>query len=122
MHVLMQKYFLINVQQWKKKFTEQEQKDLQLAASLRGILFCQNCRSCVPSCPNNIAIPNLMRAYMYAQGYGNFIQARTTIAELPADKGLDVCRECSGCQASCRRGIDIGSRVESLIADGLYWG
>jgi hypothetical protein len=100
----------------------QEYRDLQVAASLRGILFCQNCRSCVSTCPNNIAIPNLMRAYMYAQGYGNFIQARTTIAELPANKGLDVCRECSGCQASCRRGIDIGSRVNSLIADGLHWG
>jgi succinate dehydrogenase/fumarate reductase-like Fe-S protein len=59
---------------------------------------------------------------MYAQGYGNFIQARATIAELPDNKGLDVCRECSDCQASCRRGIDIGSRVSSMIADGLHWG
>jgi hypothetical protein len=46
--------------------TKQEQKDLQLAASMRGTLFCQNCRSCVPTCPNNVAVPNLMRAYMYA--------------------------------------------------------
>jgi predicted aldo/keto reductase-like oxidoreductase len=102
--------------------TGQEQRDLEDAASLRGLLFCQNCRSCVSTCPENIAIPNLMRAYMYAQGYGNFIQARATIAELPDNKGLDVCRECSDCQASCRRGIDIGSRVSSMIADGLHWG
>ena len=102
--------------------TRQDQRDLQMAASMRGTLFCQNCRSCVPTCPNNVAIPNLMRAYMYAQGYGNFIQARTTIAELPEKKGLNVCRECSNCSASCRRGIDIGSRVNSLIAEGLYLG
>lgn len=102
--------------------TGQDQRDLQMAASMRGTLFCQNCRSCVPTCPNNVAIPNLMRAYMYAQGYGNFIQARTTIAELPEKKGLNVCRECSNCSASCRRGIDIGSRVNSLIAEGLYLG
>ncbi len=102
--------------------TEPELKDLQLAASLRGTLFCQNCRACVPTCPNNVAVPNLMRAYMYAAGYGNYIQARATIAELPGNKGLDVCRKCSNCQASCRRGIDIGSRVNSLIAEGLYWG
>jgi predicted aldo/keto reductase-like oxidoreductase len=100
----------------------QEQRDLQVAASMRGTLFCQNCRACVPTCPNNVAVPNLMRAYMYAAGYGNYIQARTTIAELPEKKGLNVCRECSGCSASCRRGIDIGSRVKSLIAEGLYWG
>jgi len=102
--------------------TGQDQRDLQMAASMRGTLFCQNCRSCVPTCPNNVAIPNLMRAYMYAQGYGNFIQARTTIAELPEKKGLNVCRECSNCSASCRRGINIGSRVNSLIAEGLYLG
>jgi predicted aldo/keto reductase-like oxidoreductase len=102
--------------------TKQEQRNLQLAASLRGTLFCQNCRSCVPTCPNNVAVPNLMRAYMYAAGYGNYIQARTTIAELPEKKGLNVCRECSACSASCRRGIDIGSRVNSLIANGLHLG
>jgi len=63
-----------------------------------------------------------MRAYMYAAGYGNYIQARTTIAELPEKKGLNVCRECSSCQVSCRRGIDIGSRVNFLIAESLYLG
>jgi predicted aldo/keto reductase-like oxidoreductase len=102
--------------------TEQEQSDLQQAASLRGTLFCQNCRACVPTCPKNVAIPNLMRAYMYAAGYGNFVHARTTIAGLPANKGLDVCRKCSICQASCRRDIDIGARVKSLIAEGLHRG
>jgi predicted aldo/keto reductase-like oxidoreductase len=102
--------------------TEQELNDLQMAASMRGLLFCQGCRSCVPTCPNNIDIPKLMRAYMYAKGYGNFAQARTTIAELPGKRGLDVCRECSGCSASCRRGADIGSRINSLISEGLSWG
>ncbi|MEE8604139.1 MAG: aldo/keto reductase [Candidatus Aminicenantaceae bacterium] len=102
--------------------TKQELRDLQIAASMRGTLFCQNCRSCVPTCPNNVAVPSLMRAYMYAAGYGNFVQARTTIAELPEKKGLNVCRECSVCSASCRRGIDIGSRVKSLIAERLHMG
>jgi predicted aldo/keto reductase-like oxidoreductase len=102
--------------------TEQEQRDLQLAASMRGTLFCQNCRSCVPTCANNVAVPDLMRAYMYSAGYGNYIQARITIAELPEKKGLNVCHECSACSASCRRGIDIGSRVNSLITDGLHLG
>jgi predicted aldo/keto reductase-like oxidoreductase len=102
--------------------TRQEQKDLQMAAEMRGTLFCQNCRSCVPTCSSKIEIPKLMRAYMYAVGYGNHIQARTTIAELSEKKDLNVCRNCSGCSASCRRGIDISSRVNSLIAEGLNSG
>ena len=102
--------------------TEQEQSDLQQAASLGGTLFCQNCLACVATCPFNVAVPSLMRAYMYAVGYGNFVQARTTIAELPDKKGLNVCRECPSCQATCRRDIDIGARVKSLIAEGLHLG
>lgn len=102
--------------------TEKEQRDLQLAASMRGTLYCQNCRSCVPTCPRDVEIPKLMRSYMYAKGYGNYVQARSTVAELPVKQGLDVCRGCSLCIASCRRDINIGSRVKSLIAEGLYLG
>jgi len=102
--------------------TEKEQRDLQMAAAMRGTLYCMNCRSCVPTCPQGVEIPKLMRSYMYAKGYGNYIQAGTTIAELPEKQGLDVCRECSQCTASCRRDINIGSRVKSLIAEGLYLG
>jgi predicted aldo/keto reductase-like oxidoreductase len=102
--------------------TEQENSDLQHAASLRGTLYCQNCRACLVTCPNNVVVPDLMRAYMYAAGYGNYVQARTTIAELPEENGLNVCRECSSCQASCRRDIDIASRVRSLTAEGLHSG
>jgi predicted aldo/keto reductase-like oxidoreductase len=102
--------------------TEQEKSDLQHAATLRDTLFCQNCRECLATCPKKVAVPDLMRAYMYAAGYGNYVQARTTIAELPDKKGLNVCRECSSCHASCRRDIDVGSRVKSLIAEGLHLG
>ncbi len=102
--------------------TEQEARDLQIASAMRGILFCQNCRDCVPTCSKSVAVPNLMRAYMYARGYGNHIEARTTISLLPKNKGLDACRECAECRASCRNGIDIGTRIDSLIAEGLHWG
>lgn len=102
--------------------TEKEQRDLQMAAAMKGTLYCMNCRSCVPTCPNSVEIPKLMRSYMYAAGYGNYIQARMTIAELPAKQGLDVCRDCSVCTAFCRRDINIGSRVKSMIAEGLHQG
>jgi predicted aldo/keto reductase-like oxidoreductase len=102
--------------------TEDEQRDLQVAASMRGTLYCQNCRSCVPTCPHGVEVPKLMRSFMYAKGYGNYVQARTTIAELPENRGLNVCRECSPCAASCRRDINIGSRIKSLIAEDLHLG
>jgi predicted aldo/keto reductase-like oxidoreductase len=101
--------------------TQAERSHLEWAAQMRGKLYCQNCRSCIPTCPNGVEIPNLMRAYMYASAYGNIIQARTTATEIPEDRGLNVCRDCSSCSASCRTGINIHSRLQSLIADELYF-
>ncbi len=100
--------------------TSAERSHLDRAAEARGKMYCQNCRSCVPTCPHGVEIPNLMRAFMYANAYGNIIQAKTTVSALPEKRGLNVCRNCDPCSAICRTGIDIRSRLHSLIADELY--
>ena len=86
----------------------------ELASMITGPMYCQGCGTCLPSCPAGVDVPNLMRAYMYAEGYGNAIEASDTLAALPAARGLDVCESCPACTASCTRGIDIGSRVAGL--------
>jgi predicted aldo/keto reductase-like oxidoreductase len=99
-----------------------ERRELQMASNLRGKLYCQNCRSCVPTCPSRVEVPKLMRAYMYAKGYGNYVQAGMTASELPRKRGLEACQNCSSCTASCPNGINIGSRVNMLIDEQLYLG
>ncbi len=94
--------------------SDEEKRDLRLASTVRGPFYCQNCRACISSCPRRVEIPDLMRAYMYAEAYGNLIQAEVTAAELPVERGLDVCRGCASCSASCRRGIEIRERVRAL--------
>lgn len=101
--------------------TEQEEQDLHLSAVGSGRLYCQSCRSCVPHCPHQVGIPNLMRAYMYAKGYGNLTQAEITLDELPHERGLAVCRSCGNCSASCRFGIPIGRRVQSLLRQNHFF-
>jgi len=98
------------------KLSDQERRDLEISAMLKGPLYCQNCRKCIPSCPHSVRIPTLMRAFMYQEGYGNPCQAQMTVADLPADRGLEVCRDCSTCTASCPKGIDIHGRLRSLMA------
>jgi len=102
--------------------SEGEKRELQLASKLKGTLYCQNCRSCISTCSHRVEIPTLMRAYMYAQGYGNLFQASITTAGLPQKSGLNVCRDCSSCTAICRNGININSRLKSLLAEKLYQG
>lgn len=102
--------------------SSQEKADIIAAQAMNGILYCQNCRSCIPTCPKSVEIPHLIRAYMYADGYGNPYQARNTIAELPDKEGLDVCRSCTSCTAVCANGIDISARVDFLIKSKYYLG
>ena len=99
--------------------TPVESRDLQLASLLPGKLFCQNCRSCVPSCPHAVEVPTLIRAYMYAMGYGNRYQAEDVLIRLPREQGLDVCRSCGTCVAACRHGINVNGRVRTLLTGGL---
>ena len=92
----------------------EEQRDLQITSLVSGRLYCQNCRSCIPGCPQRVEIPNLMRAFMYARGYRNLDQARSTVEELPARRGLEACRGCDACTAACPHGIDIRYRIKDL--------
>ncbi len=100
--------------------SKSEQQYLAKAANLRGKLFCQSCRSCVATCPQRVEIPDLMRSFMYVKGYGNYIQARDTIAEIPGKHGLNACADCSTCTASCRTGINISSRINTLVQEKLH--
>jgi predicted aldo/keto reductase-like oxidoreductase len=96
--------------------SDEEKRDLRISSMLRGPLYCQQCRSCIPSCLQKVEIPTLMRAYMYAEGYGNLIQAELTVDELPSERSLNACRDCARCTASCRHGINIGKRLDFLMA------
>lgn len=97
--------------------SDEEKRDLKISSLLRGILYCQQCRACIPSCPQKVEIPTLMRACMYLEGYGNLVQAGLTVAELPEERGLKACLVCDACTASCRNGINIGERLNLLMSD-----
>ena len=99
--------------------TAREETAVFQASRIQDPLHCQNCRSCISSCPNGVEIPSLMRAYMYAEGYGNLLQAEMTAEVLPEAQGLKACAECSTCTASCKYGIKIYDRLQSLFAQGL---
>jgi predicted aldo/keto reductase-like oxidoreductase len=101
------------------ELSEAEERELKLASLLPGTYFCQSCRECVSTCPERVEIPSLMRAYMYAEAYGNTIQAEETIATVPEERGLRVCADCSSCQARCSRDLPIGDRVRELA--GARW-
>lgn len=96
-----------------------EERELLGSAQMQHGAYCQNCRLCTSTCPQGVEIPVLMRAYMYAEVYGNLIQAGTTLDELPEDRSLRACGDCGRCAAVCANGIKIESRLRRLISQGL---
>lgn len=92
-----------------------EEKEFLADKGLKASLeFCQQCGECVPSCPHRVDIPTLMRTHMYALQYGNRYEARATLAGIPEGKGLDVCRACATCRASCAHTVNIPRKIHEL--------
>jgi uncharacterized protein len=94
------------------EITEQEKLDLQGDGSTTG-LMCLGCEQCVPQCPNNVPVPDLMRAYMYAYGYSNPAMAREVIADLSVDQ--TACAKCTTCNVECRIGFDIQAKAKDIL-------
>jgi aryl-alcohol dehydrogenase-like predicted oxidoreductase len=92
--------------------TPEEIKELKLETKTApNGLYCQQCGECTSQCPENLDIPTLMRSYMYAYGYKNLFEARSTLM----DAGLPVlpCSSpsCSTCAVNCTMGFDVKEKI-----------
>lgn len=107
------------------KMSGQELKDLDLAGlNLKNGIYCQQCKKCIPQCPNKLDIPTIMRSYMYAYGYKNTAQAWHTMAAV--DIQDNPCGKCTSCNINCTAGFDIKnkildiSRLKDVPADFIH--
>lgn len=92
-------------------FTEEERKAL-VQGEAQGGLYCNGCERCVAGCPKHLPIPELMRAYMYAYGYGSPALGR----ELVAINGVqpNPCADCRTCTASCIKGFNLREKIADV--------
>lgn len=97
-------------------YTEDEKRFLGDKAFVAEAEFCRQCGQCREDCPKRAGLPALMRSHMYAVQYGNTTLARDTVAEIPPGRGLDACRGCDSCAASCRHNVNIARKIEQLKA------
>jgi len=97
-------------------YTEDEKRFLADKSFVASAEFCHQCGECRDDCPKQVDIPTLMRSHMYAVQYSNTEMARLTLAELPAGRGLDACRSCASCAATCRKTVQIGRKISQLRA------
>jgi predicted aldo/keto reductase-like oxidoreductase len=73
--------------------------------------YCRMCETCLPSCPQGIRIPDILRFRMYYKNYGHREDAREYYAALPEDRQVPACNGCRLCEQTCPNGLAI---VEKL--------
>ncbi|HEC44495.1 MAG TPA: oxidoreductase [Bacteroides sp.] len=93
------------------ELTIEEMKELELAGEEMG-LYCQGCTQCLSGCRKGLPIPEIMRSYMYAYGYGEMQKARDTLDEYRVQS--DPCKGCTECSVSCAKGFPVADRVKNV--------
>ncbi len=91
--------------------SDKEKSDLLADNSLPG-LFCSGCNQCVQSCPKNLPIPELMRAYMYAYGYSMPSMAQTLLGELGISD--NPCSSCGSCSVRCSGNFRLKEKITDI--------
>lgn len=91
--------------------TESEKNDLIVASAETG-LYCTGCTKCIPACPANLPVPDLMRAYMYGYGYSSPAMAYSLLGELGTSD--NPCKECNTCKVECTRNFDIKGKITDI--------
>jgi uncharacterized protein len=91
--------------------TIEEKNDLVVPANITG-LYCNGCGKCIPSCPMNLPVPDLMRAYMYAHGYSEPAKAQLLLSELGTND--NPCKDCDECKVECIKNFNIKDKITDI--------
>lgn len=77
---------------------------------IAGTYCAPHCGACLDHCPEDLAIPDVLRHRMYFEDYGNEKEALRLYGAL--EKNASVCASCSApCLGSCPIGISIQDRM-----------
>lgn len=89
-----------------------EEKQYLAALGNQEMLYCQQCNTCTGQCPQQLPIPDIMRAYMYAFGHKNASKSKETLVamNLPAD----ACSQCKTCHVQCPSGFDVAKKIAAI--------
>ena len=74
--------------------------------------YCRLCETCVPSCPQGIRIPDILRFRMYYKNYGHRGDARDYYAALSDDQRVPACTECGICEKTCPNRLAIVEKLK----------
>ncbi len=99
-----------------QKFTALHHRLLEHYAAAVTDDYCRMCETCLPSCPQGIPIPDILRFRMYYKNYGHREDARELYASLPEAKRFSACTNCGLCQQTCPNRLAIVEKLQEAHA------
>ncbi len=97
------------------KLTSEEQRIIKEAAEIQHDLVavpCTACRYCVPSCPQGLDIPVLLKAYNEAKIGGAW--RLSSLMAFEKEKWPSACIGCGACTTHCPQSIDIPKYMSEM--------
>lgn len=73
------------------------------------------CGACNDHCTQGLAVSELVRAAMYAEGYGEMSVARSHFNAIAAPQRHMSCRDCAYCTVACPNGVVFQDRIVRAI-------
>ncbi|MBN1298525.1 MAG: aldo/keto reductase [Actinobacteria bacterium] len=93
-------------------FSKKEEETLQKVfkdKKIDDLIACNNCKYCLP-CPNNVAIPKILKIYNYYKFTGIERNSAWQYKNIGLDnlqEKADMCTECGECEKRCPQGLNI---------------
>ena len=100
-----------------KKLTALHHRLLEHYAAAATDDYCRMCETCMPSCPQGIAIADVLRFRMYYKNYGHRDDARELYAAIPGQQRAGACDGCGQCERACPNRLAIVQKLHE--AHGL---
>jgi len=100
-----------------KEFTALHRRLLEHYAAAATDDYCRMCETCLPRCPQGVAVADILRFRMYYKNYGHRQDARELYAGLPAARQVSACSGCGLCERACPNKLAIVEKLRE--AHGL---
>jgi predicted aldo/keto reductase-like oxidoreductase len=68
---------------------------------------CRLCGTCMPACPLDIPISDVLRCLQYYRDHGKSELARRTYRAIPAARTARICTRCGMCEQTCPYGVRV---------------
>ena len=100
-----------------KEFSALHRRLLEHYAAAATNDYCRMCETCLPRCPQGVAVADILRFRMYYKNYGHREDARELYAGLPAARQVSACSGCGWCEPACPNKLAIVEKLRE--AHGL---